>query len=90
MNVIEAASAMGALEIIGGILLLLASVAIIVLTMAQESQKNALSGLGGDDSSYFGQNSGRTLNAVLFRFTKIAAVVFFVVTILVYAITVYK
>ena len=76
---------MGVLEIVGGIFMILLSVAIILLVMLQESSKGGgMSALTGD--SYYNKNQGRTRDALLFRFTKYAAVLFFVVTIAVYAI----
>jgi len=80
---------MGVLEIIGGIVMILLSIGIIVMVLMQESPKgNNISALTGGDS-YFNKNQGRTIDALLFRGTKIAAVLFFVVTLLVYAVNVY-
>ena len=71
------------IEIIGGVLLLLTSILIIAVVMMQESRQTGLSGsfTGGSSDSDFGKNRGRSLDATLSRATKIAAVIFFVVTI---------
>lgn len=76
---------MGTLEIIGGILLLVASIVIIVVVLVQDSKDPGLSSAigGGSSDSYFGKNSGRTREARLGRVTKVCAIIFFVVTILV-------
>ena len=74
---------MGVIEIICGVLLILVSICIIISVAMQESSKNGMSALGGASStdSYFGNNKSRTFNAMLVRFTRILAIVFFVVII---------
>ena len=76
---------MSTLEIIGGILLLVASVLIIVIVLFQDSKDPGLSSAiqGGSADSFFNKNSARTKEARLNRITKICAIIFFVVTILV-------
>lgn len=72
---------MSVLEIIGGILIVLMSIAIVVLVLFQESPKGSgVSALTGGDS-YYNKNQGRTLDAVLSRFTKYLAIAFFIVVI---------
>ena len=72
------------------ILLLLACIVLVVLVMLQESKdKMSQTITGGTNESYLGRNSGRTLDAMLAKITKIAAIVFFVLTILVSVFTVY-
>ena len=82
---------MNVFEIISGCLLLVCCLALIILVMMQESKQGGLGSTFGDSStdSYFGRNSGRTLEAVLARFTKIFAIAFFVLTILVSVFWVY-
>ena len=76
---------MGTLEIIGGALLIVASIVIILVVLCQESKTPGLSSAigGGSEDSYFGKNAGRTKEARLNGLTKICAIIFFVVTILV-------
>ncbi len=80
---------MGVMEIIGGILLIITCILIIVLVSMQESKSDGLSAMTGASDSYLGKNSGRTFDAMLKRFTKYAAIVFFVLTIVVNAIAVF-
>ena len=81
---------MNVFEIIAGVCLLVACIALIVLVMLQESKDKMSQTLtGGVNDSYLGKNSGRTLDAMLARITKAAAIVFFVLTILVSIFTVY-
>lgn len=80
---------MNVFEIIGGILLMLTAIFIIIVVTLQES-KGSIAALGGSSmDSYFGKNQGRTMEAMLKRVTKIAGIVFFVLSIAVYALGVY-
>ena len=73
---------MSALEIIGGILIVLVGICIVILVLFQESPKGSgVQALTGGDS-YYNKNQSRTLDAKLARFTKWLAVAFFVLTIL--------
>lgn len=71
---------MGALEIVLGILLIIASLAIIVIVLMQKSREGGLSGAitGGGSDTFFGKNKSRTKEAILARITKYIAIVFFV------------
>lgn len=73
--------------IISAILLVLALI-IIVLVLFQQSDDDGLSGaIGGSSSagydSYLGKNEGRTTNAKLAKFTKILAIVFFALVLVI-------
>lgn len=73
--------------IISAILLVLALI-IIVLVLFQQSDDDGLSGaISGSSSagydSYLGKNEGRTTNAKLAKFTKIVAVIFFVLVLVI-------
>lgn len=76
---------MGTIEIIAGILLIIASLVIILVVLAQESKEQGLTSAigGGSNDSFYDKNIGRTRDAKLSRFTKIAAIIFFVVTLVV-------
>lgn len=76
---------MSVLEIISGVLLLLSCLCIIIVCLMQESKQQGMSGAitGGANESFYGKNSGRTREAKLARFTKIAAAVMFVATLVV-------
>ncbi len=80
---------MGILEIISGVLLILCSIAIVVMVLFQDSKGNGLSGaIAGGEMM---QNDGRTrsVDTMLAKYTKYAAIVFFVVSILVSVFSVY-
>ena len=76
---------MGVLEIISGVLLILCSIAIIVMVLFQESKGNGLSGAIAGGS----EGRSRSSNAMLAKYTKYAAIVFFVLAILVGVISIY-
>lgn len=67
-------------EIVGGILIVLISIAVVFLVLFQESPKGSgVSALTGGDS-YYNKNQGRTFDAMLSRLTKWLAIAFFVLT----------
>lgn len=81
---------MNVFEIISGALLLVACIILVVLVMLQEGKDRGTQALtGGSSDSYLGKNSGRTLDAMLGKITKYAAIAFFVLTLVVSIFTVY-
>lgn len=81
---------MSVLEIISAILLILSCVFIVLVVLMQDSKQGmsqTISGASGDN--YYQKNSGRTKEAKLARLTKIAAIVVFVIALLVNFITIY-
>lgn len=80
---------MGALEIVSGVLLILCSIAIIVLVLFQESKGSGLSGAIAGGEMMGSEGRSRSSGAVLAKYTKYAAIAFFVLAILVCVISVY-
>lgn len=80
---------MGVIDIVGGVLLIITSIFIIAVVSMQESKSDGLSAMTGATDSYLGKNSGRTLDAMLKRITKVAAIVFIVLTIIVNLVAVF-
>ena len=81
---------MSVLEIIAAILLILACVFIVLVVLMQDSKQGmsqTISGASADN--YFQKNSGRTKEARLAKLTRTAAIVVFVVALLVNLITIY-
>lgn len=76
---------MSGIEIAAGFLLIIASLVIILIVLIQESKEQGLTSAigGGANDSFYGKNSGRTRDAKLSKFTKVAAIIFFVVTLVV-------
>ncbi len=81
----------GALQIVGGILLLISSLVIIAVTLAQSNKDQGMtSAIGGSNNdSFYGKNAGSTKEKALERLTKYCAVIFFVVTLAVNFISVF-
>lgn len=73
----------GAIQIIGGIIMLVCSVLIIAITMMQEhKQQDMGSALSGQSDNFFGKgNVTSSREQALARLTKLLAVVFFIVTL---------
>ena len=81
---------MSVLEIIAAILLILACVFIVLVVLMQDSKQGmsqTISGASADN--YFQKNSGRTKEARLAKLTRTAAIIVFVVALLVNLITIY-
>ncbi len=64
------------------ILVIIVSVIIVVLVALQESKQQGLSGaISGAADTFFGKNKGRTMEAQLAKFTKIAGTIFFILAL---------
>ena len=73
----------GAIQIIGGILMLVCSVLIIAITMMQEQKQQDMgSALSGQSDNFYGKgNVSSSKEQALARLTKILAIVFFVLSL---------
>ena len=77
-------------EIIGSILLIITCVLVTVTVLFQSSSKaDGISALTGGKSASASAAEAKSNNAKLARITKDLAIVFFVVTLAVYALTIY-
>ena len=74
---------MSTLEIIAGVVLILCSIVIILVVLAQDSKDDGLTSAigGGYNESFYEGNKSRTKDAKLSRFTKISAALIFIVTL---------
>lgn len=76
---------MGALAIIVGILQILLALAIIVVVLLQSGKAAGLSGsIAGGAETFFGKNKGRTIDAMLSKYTTYIAIGFMVTSIMLY------
>ena len=81
---------MSVLEIISAILLILACIFIVLVVLMQDSKQGLSQAISGSTSdNYFQNNSGRTKEARLAKLTRTAAIIVFVVALLVNLITIY-
>ena len=73
----------GAIQIIGGIIMLVCSVLIIAVTMMQEQKQQDMgSALSGQSDNFYGKGDvTSSKEQALARLTKLLAIVFFVATI---------
>ena len=73
----------GAIQIIGGIIMLICSILLIIITIMQEQkQQDMSSALSGQSDNFFGKgNVSSSREQALARLTKLLTVVFFIVTI---------
>lgn len=81
---------MNVFEIIGAILMIITSVLVVIMIMFQNPKGDAMSSLaGGGAESFLGRSGDRSLDATLNRLIKIGCIVFFVLTVAVYALGAY-
>ncbi|MBQ7186385.1 MAG: preprotein translocase subunit SecG [Ruminococcus sp.] len=74
---------MGTVEIVAGVLLMIAALVIILVVLVQESKEQGLTSAigGGANESFYEHNMGKTRDARLSKFTRNAAIVLFIVTL---------
>lgn len=76
--------------LLGGILLA-ASIFLIIVVLLQESKSAGLSGaISGGADTFFGKNKGRTIEAKLEKMTKYVAILFFVLSIVITFVLLFK
>ena len=68
-------------KIIVGVIHIILSVIIIALILLQSGRQAGLGAIGGAADSFFGKNKGKTMDAMLSRFTKICAIGFLVTSL---------
>lgn len=76
---------MAVVNIISGILLIVACIAIIAVVLLTDTKSNGLNSAigGGSSDTFFGRNAKNTKEARLDKVTKICVGVFFVITLVV-------
>lgn len=73
---------MSAIEIILGSVVIVSSIIIIAVVLAQQSREAGLSGaISGAADTFFGKNKGRTIEAKLEKFTKYFGIFFFLLVL---------
>ncbi|RCX18401.1 preprotein translocase subunit SecG [Anaerobacterium chartisolvens] len=62
------------------------ALSIIVIVLLQSGKTAGISGaISGGAETFFGKNKGRTIDALLSKYTAVAAIAFLITSILVYA-----
>ncbi len=72
---------MSVLKIVMTILFILDSIFLAVVVLMQEGKEGGLSAVTGSVDSYWKQNKGRSMEGALVKITRVAAVLFMVLTI---------
>ena len=67
---------MSAIEIILNILMVLSAIVMIVTVLMQDTESDGMGALTGGSETFFGKNKNNTLEAKLSNATKISAIVF--------------
>ena len=76
---------MNAGQIIVSIFHILFALSIIVIVLLQSGKTAGLSGsIAGGAETFFGKNKGRTIDAILSKYTSVAAVAFLITSIILY------
>ena len=78
---------MNTLMIVLAIIDILVCIGLILLVVFQEGHSRGLGAIGGGAETFFGKSKGRTMDAMLKKLTTVAAVVFAVLTIVLYLMT---
>ncbi len=73
---------MEVLRIILTIVFILVSIALTVLVLMQEGKQAGLGAISGAAESYWGKNKGRSMEGRLVKITKILAVAFLLIAVL--------
>lgn len=81
---------MSTLEVVMGIILLVFSVAIILVVLLQQGHQSNLGVVSGGADTFLGKTKARTIDAFLSRWTKLIAIGFFVLVIVINAILFFK
>jgi preprotein translocase subunit SecG len=79
---------LSALHIILTIMHILFALSIIVIVLLQSGKSAGLSGaIAGGAETFFGKNKGRTIDALLSKFTSVAAIAFLITSIVLFFIS---
>ena len=79
---------MSVLQIIVALFHILFSLSIIVIVLLQSGKSAGLSGaIAGGAETFFGKNKGRTIDALLSKYTSAAAILFLVTSVVLYLIS---
>lgn len=72
---------MEALRVVINIIFILVCVALIVLVLMQEGKSAGLGSISGAAETYWGRNKGRSMEGMLVKITKILAVFFMLLAV---------
>lgn len=73
---------MGVLRIVLTVIFILVCVSLVVLVLMQEGKSAGLGSISGAAETYWGKNKGRSMEGRLVRFTKVLAVLFMLLAVI--------
>lgn len=73
---------MGALKTVIAILFIIVCILLVVLVLMQEGKSAGLGSISGAAETYWGKNKGRSMEGLLVKLTKIMAVAFILLAVL--------
>lgn len=73
---------MGALRIVLTVLFIIVCLVLTALVLLQEGKSAGLGAISGAAETYWGKNKGRSMEGMLVKLTKICAVLFVVLTVI--------
>ena len=75
---------MSALQYVFGAVLIILAIFLIIVVLLQESRSAGLSGaISGGADTFFGKSKGRTMEQKLVKLTRISAIAFFILTLVI-------
>ncbi|MDD2578529.1 MAG: preprotein translocase subunit SecG [Clostridia bacterium] len=78
---------MSALTIIIAVIDILVCIGLVFMVVFQEGNSKGLGVIGGGAETFFGKSKGRSIDALLKKLTSVTAVVFAVLTVVLYLLT---
>ncbi len=78
---------MKAVQIIVSIFHIIFSLALVVVVLLQSGKSAGLSGsIAGGAETFFGKNKGRTIDAILSKYTSVAAIAFLITSVILFLV----
>ncbi len=77
---------MTAIQVIFGIILIIFSIAIVFVVILQQGNQQNVGAISGGADTFFSKNKARSIDAFLAKWTKIIAIGFFVLVIVINSI----
>ena len=72
---------MGALKIVLTVVYIIVSLALVILVLMQEGKSAGLGSISGAAETYWGKNKGRSMEGMLVKLTKVTAILFIVLAV---------
>ncbi len=73
---------MGALRVVIMVIFIIVCIALTVLVLMQEGKSAGLGSISGAAETYWGKNKGRSMEGLLVKLTKVCAVLFMVLALI--------